>query len=252
MRCLVGVVIYGNSKSYVTDAFSHMANECIIPVPGVDVITASDWLPSSMVKMEPGMTFVEDMLMNAREEFRKIAIEREYDKVCYQGVDCLWQSREDFERVMAIDVPCVSALTSARDDSHAAVARRFKRVRGESGEYAGYSEEQEDIPVDELAGGGLVPSGFPGADAIFFRNDTFDESFGKDSGHVRWYDRVAQGLVNVDCMEYLCLKLINRAYERNQWWPCYVDADTRVWHVHEDGQAHMWPDRSVPLAELSW
>lgn len=253
MKILCGIVYYGHGKQYVYPQFINMMNRCMV-MDDVKFAWATDHDPplpgmspcDYVIPMGPGHVYVEDMLIDGRDKIRQIGLDEGFDKVLYQGIDCLWQSREDFLAVASHDVPVVSALTSARSDSNYAVARRFKldeHYIAEPDELAPITLEQEDISDDELNRGGLIRSGFPGADAIFFRNDTLQYDWGD---HDPWYIRQARGGVNVDCMEYTCYKLITLGKR------CYVDADRKVWHVHEDGIARMWKGIEKPLNDLSW
>lgn len=253
MRTLVGIVAYGSQKDYVVPKFLEMKQHCM-DVEGVDFAwatgmaadQAAEVYPGDLhIEMPAGCVFVEDMLIIARDAFRRLAMQGEYDKVCYQGIDCLWRSRDDFLSVMHQEVDVVSALTSARTDSNAAVARRFESRHHVSKSVSPdtWGEKQYDIPDEELMAGDLVWSGFPGADAIFFDSGTFGVDWDE---HVPWYRRVEQGRPNLDCMEYLCMKLMNKGFR------CFVDTSVRVWHVHEDRVARMWKGIEVPLSDLSW
>lgn len=255
MSVLVGITNYGHGKDYVLPHFLEMLEECIAK-SSIDVTVA--WacdmpykeqyrsLPGDIhIEMNPGHVYVEDMLIQARTAFRLVAQSgTQFDKLLYQGVDCLWQSREDFERVASRDVPVVSALTCARNDPNYAIARRFVSDDG----------EQEEVPDEELdimsrlivepgSVDPLVPTGFPGADAVFFRRDTFHQGL---ENHTPWYQRVQEGRPNIECMEYTVLELQKQGFQ------AYVDASVKVWHVHENHAANMWPGITVPMESLSW
>jgi hypothetical protein len=244
VRTLVGIVAYGDSKAYIMPKFNEMLDACIRPVEAVDIA----WVSDRHIKngdfnliMTGSHLYVEDMLIEGRELLRKFALQHGYTKLCHQGVDCLWQSQQGFERVLSHDVPIVGPLITARNDPDFAVARRF-HAEGVEPPYQ-YKEEQYDIPEFELESGLLIPSGFPGADAIFYRQDVMDLSF---EGHKPWYLRVRDGETNIECMEYTILNAANRGQA------AYVDTMVKVWHVHENGVANMWKGITKPMNELEW
>ena len=254
MRVLCGIIRYSAAKDYIVPKFVEMLEQCIMPIEGVDVAWALEEgapeLPGDF-HLHPfegkSLAYAEDMLMIGRESFRTMAIMGEYDAMLWQGIDALWQSREDVEKILkhleAPGVPVVAPLISARADSNFAIARRF--VSEPSTSPLQFTEDQVDIPVEELSGGSIIPSGFPGADNIALRKDTFDVTW-MEGNHDQWYKRVAEGRPNICCEEWLIRELRNRG--QFTW----LDTSVKVWHVHEDGVARMWPGIEKPLADLSW
>lgn len=245
MKVLYSIVLYGHAKNYVVPKWIEMANECIFPVNGVDLIIGADsprdeFPGHNFVPLRPGLTYVEDMLIPLREKFREMAIYGEYDKLVWGGIDCLFQTRSDFERLINHDVDAVAPLISARTDPNAPVARRF-----EQNHYDGwFSEEQYDIHDWELLRSKeLILSGFPGADAYVVDKKLFGITY---DGHIPWYQRVANGQPNLDCMEYWTLMALNRGAK------IYVDPLVKVWHVNEDGWAHMYKGIRKRMEELTW
>lgn len=254
-RVLCGVVDYGHGKAYVRDKFWEMAESCLIPNDGLDLVVASHD-PSlarghSFIQMNGHHAYVEDMLMEAREVMRRWALDSGYDKLMWQGIDALWQSREDVRQVLWNRQDIVAPLISARSDSQHAVARRFRRGinpfnldgNGDLGA-PWWVEEQDDIPEPELRSGSIVPAGFPGGDNIVLARRVLDRSW--LGAHKPWYKRVADGETNIECIEWFCLDAIRKGY--TSW----VDTGVKVWHVHEDGIARMWKGIEKPMGELTW
>lgn len=252
MKTLVGIINYGGAKMYMFPKLIEMLESCIFPIPGVTVMWATD-LPAETASQiypgdvfyeipEKGLTYAEDMLMHGREAFRQLAIEDGYDAMLWQGVDAPWMSREDVERILKMleepDVAVAAPLISARDDGNFAIARRYVHTEGQ------FSEFQVNIPAVELSSGDVIHAGFPGADNIALRKDTFDISW-KD-GHIQWYRRVVAGSPNLCFEEWLLRELSNRGQV------AWLDTAVKVWHVHEDCVARMWPGIEKPLSDLSW
>lgn len=235
MKVLAGIVNFSHAKDYCKPKLLEMIDACVIPCVD-DIIVVGDnpvgHLPYAHLSCNS--SYAEDMLITGREWLRRYAIEEDFDKMLWQGMDCFWKSEEDVRTVMEHNVPVVSALTSARDDANKAIARRFVDKEG----------NQEDISDDELLDGGLIESGFPGADAIFIDRDVFSYPF--KEGHTPWYERVNRGQVNLCVEENWCLELTKSGIKQ------YVDADVRVFHAHEDGIARAWPGEERQMEMLTW
>lgn len=239
MKVLVGVVDIGEGKAYARAKFDEMARACI-EGPGVDIVFfANREHPRyNTIVTDFYSNYAEDMLTAGREEFRRMAIVGEYDRMVWQGIDAFFRNRDDFERLLNHNVDVVAPLISARQWEDEAVARRFLRLGSR------YLEEQVDIPHAELLGDReLVPSGFPGADNIVIDRRLFYIDF---KGHVPWYVRHANGETNICVEEFWCLQALNRGYN------IFVDTRCKVWHVHEDHTARMFKGITKRLEDLSW
>lgn len=248
------VTRYGNAKNYVLPAFEQMMSAYVVGTPGVDIIWAGD-RPDDEIHLPSKMTNCADIVRKSREAARLWAIENEYDRVLWQGIDSLYRSREDFERLISHDLPIVSTLICGRTNTSQACARRFHRVKGQ------WVPQQYDIPDAELVNGHLVQAGWPGVDNVVIRRDLFDipiegpEWYELDNQPLDRPQRSRDGNAeagNNDHSERFCLEAVRRGYS------AWIDTRVRVWHVHEKGApgggplARLYPDIEVPLCDLTW
>lgn len=231
---LVGVTRFTFAKGYCDLKWREMMFECVEPLAQIMVVSERPDQDFDTLLMDTPGWYAEDMLMHSREKIRLQAIEGGYEKMAWFGIDAMLESRADFERLISHDVDVVAPLIPARTDADVAVARRF----------VGNSLEQTDIPDEELLQGGLVPSGFPGADNIVIDESCFHISI--LDGHTPWYERVARGEPNVCGEEYWVWKA------QQEGFGVFVDADVKAYHVHEDCVARMYKGIEKPLSELSW
>ena len=264
MSVLLAVTDYTQWKAYCRPAFWKMMAKCVYPLDDVAIAVASDqhsydvghWDYYS--PMTPGKAMVEDIIMDSREQQRKIAVEEGFDKIMWQGLDAPWRSQEDVERILSHDLDIVGPVINARTFPGMAVARRFlvkskpSVVRSYEDGFPGFdqiqfSEEQEDITHEEIMSGELVPAGFPGGDNIVIKRDVFEQFDWWSGGHKPWYARVANGEANVDCIEWYCLNALNAGY--SSW----LDTSVHVWHIDGDTSpptARLYPDVNIPLDDV--
>jgi hypothetical protein len=237
MRVLIGVTDYGDAKGYIMPSFLQMlAAIRRRSLHDVHIAWAGNAAPMP-VEWEligtPGLTYADDMLRESREWFMTLA--PSYGRVVWQGVDALYQSVEDFDKLVAggavADV--VAPLICARADEGFAIARRF----------VDSTKVQYDIPDEELCSGRIVPSGFAGADNFFISPSAYSVEV---QDYVPWYVKVNNGKPNT-------------CYEEDWVWQALLegksvmlDTSVPVWHVHEDNIARMYPGIRQPLSELPW
>jgi hypothetical protein len=241
MNVLVGITSYTANKSYVFPKLEEMLEACVVPVVGRDnIIVVGDTpicgdFPFYPMPL-PGH-YAEDMLMASRQKMLEFAIAHDYDKLVWQGVDALFQNKEDFERLVSYpsSFDLIAPLISARADASHAICRRFLSL---------LEGDQVDVPEEELHSGELILTGFPGADNIVLNKQVFEVPFTED--HDPWYERVAEGRTNVCVEEEFVRRCLLLGHH------CWCDTALKVFHVHEDGIARMWPGIERPMAELSW
>lgn len=257
MRVMLGVTAYGHGKDYILPDFFMMLRECVDRSQYfADVYVGAD-LPSNCpswathVQGSTDLMYADDMLAESRMRFLQIAADMGYDALMWHGVDAMYQDAEDFNRLIksveTSEPRVVAPLISARTFSNYAVARRFDRVphfnlmtHNSEGEYL---ESQHDIPKDELEAGGMVRSGFPGADNMIIDHTYFNIGV---PNFIPWYERVYRGLENLCFEEQWVLQVLKRGGN------VYVNADVNVWHVDHDGTARLFPDREETLDEIAW
>lgn len=241
MSTLVGITSYTAAKSYVFPKLEEMLEACVVPVVGREHIVVVGDTPIAgdfpFYPMPFPGGYAEDMLMASRQKMLEFAVGGSYDKLVWQGCDALFQSQADFERLVTYPASfdLIAPLISARSDSSHAICRRFVSM---------HSEEQEDVPEGELGSGKLILTGFPGADNIVLNQQVFGVPF--TDGHDPWYKRVAEGKPNVCVEEEFVRRCLIDGYS------CWCDTAIKVWHVHEDGIARMWPGIERSMSELSW
>lgn len=265
-RILVGVTKYTSAKDYILPQFYEMMAECIEPIVGKENIIVVGDHQDEIYHTEirhVDSSYAEDFLIDSREYIRKLAVAEEYDYMMWQGLDALFQSREDFIALLSNKVDIVAPLICSREDSNNAIARRFiykddqlttkQEDIGDEELYEGefeLSKEMQAISTYRPAGGfsrrapWLVEAGFPGADNIIIHKDCYHIPFAE--GHTPWYDRVEAGQDNV-CVEE---EWIRRALVAGK--KSYVDTSVKVWHCHEDGIARMFKGIQIPTSELRW
>lgn len=237
MKTLVGVTYSGNSKSYVLNTFKKMAEVCIEPY--ADIVWFGDQkVGESHVYIPHPNDNSEDVLMATRDEQRKYAQENWYDKLVWQGVDCLYRSAEDFQKLIGHNLPAVGALTCARGNSNHAVAAQFHQ------DLEGWIEEYSNFPDELLASGKVIAAGIPGADAMVLSYESLDLCW--HGNHDPWYVRKAQGRWEIAAEAWYGLELMRTG--RMVW----LDTSIKTWHVHEDRIARMWKGIETRMEDLTW
>src|SRR6187551_39623 len=116
MKILVGVADYNPGvKDYALPTLYRNLETCCSRY--ADILFVSDRQhPMETIVQDIRLGFMsEDILYFAREEIRRIAVEREYDAFIWQGSDCYYKSRYDFakfiRRAQRWDIDAVGALT---------------------------------------------------------------------------------------------------------------------------------------------
>lgn len=256
MRVLYSITSFTTAKDYVHDAFVRMAEACIAPYAdirvygdrpiGADRILGSYphiWIPL------PGH-YADDMLINARQRALEHARMDGYDALVWAGVDALFETQDGFKRLLDrigsiwgrnAESPILAPLIPARMDANKAVCRHFDW--NDQGEYL---ETQHEVAENALESGELVDvAGFPGADNLILPAHALKLDIMAED-YIPWYERVKQGLPNLCCEEWWCLKALRSGKE------IYCDSSVKVWHVHEDGTARLWKGIERPVGELTW
>ena len=256
---LMLIVRYGQEKNYILDKLNECLTACVRR-PGVDIVWAGD-RPNDDFAIDPGLFYTDDIVTPARYWVLQEAARGGYDGVIWQGMDALYQTRDDFTRLISHrDLPIVSVVISARTDVDYACARRW-RVSGGI-----LTPCQDDIPPKELASGKIIKAGWPSADNIVIRPEVYEcADVLRPEVYIPWYQRqsapfpggnardrnAAHG--KLASSERLCFEAAARGHQ------AYIDTSIRVWHVHESGDpngngplARLWPDIEVPVGDVTW
>jgi hypothetical protein len=246
---LACIPLWGHSKDYIVAKFFEMAKRCIFPIEDVHPVLFGDRsdiasvhnLEIQFFRDVGGRQYAEDVCLIAKNMALTYATENKYDKCIWLGVDCLFQTKEDFQELLnlcTVKVPIVAPLTSSRLDPSEAVCRMFLHVDGVP------TEEQYDIPDYALWSESLVQVGFPSSDALAIHKSAFGV---RVKEHIPWYERVEKGMPNVCGEEAWCLQALRQGFT------LHCATWLKVWHANDtDGVARMWPDISVPTITLHW
>ena len=240
MKIAVGIVDVGTTKNYVVEKFNEMLDACVRP-HGVDIVWSTDKERTDydvVLPMSSNSSYVEDICMIGRRDIVNYARESGYDKLVWQGIDCLYQSSKDFEKLIHRKFDVIGALTTARSNSNAAVAGLF--IRDENG----LTDEHTQFSDWVLDHEWIIEADVPGTDALVISKNCLDLDW--QGKHIPWYVRRAQGGFDLTCEGWYCQELIKRGQK------IYLDTSIKTWHVHEDGIARMWKGIEKPLKELSW
>jgi len=238
VKVLVGITSYGTAKSYMDAALYRNMLECVSPLD-VDVVVYGDrrvpGLPYAPLDFVP-TTWSDDMTYVGRDHIRFVAQRYGYDAFIWQGIDCLYDSAEDFQsflaRADASEYDAIGALTAARNRPDYPVARRFVEN----------TSSQVETSTVELMSGDIIPAGFPGADALLVKSNLFHLSW-RDWDYTPWYNYAGKDPICVE--EFWCMKVLNLGYSIG------LDTSIRTWHVHETGLAARWPNETKNLSEFS-
>ncbi len=246
MKVVVGIVWTGNQKDYMFPKFHEMVDKCIRPT-GVDILWVTDrgtdqFLPQDKhIPIESMYGYVEDICMPARQAIQQYAMDNEYDKMVWQGLDCLYAGVEDFRELlfqsMYLDV--IGALTTARANPREPVAGMFVRTPFE------ITDMQTQFSDRVFRDGRIIQSDNCGTDAIVFDKSCF--GIHRVDDHIPWYQRVAEGKNDLTCEGWFLHQLIRAGKE------VYLHTGLRTWHCHDvDRIGRRYPDQEKPIEEISW
>mgnify|MGYP000878600892 CR=1 FL=1 len=244
MKVLVSTINVGESKMYVEPAFEQMAN---VVFDGFDLICAVDehgrtGMPEILTAPEANSFWCTDVCYYAKmDTIRDYFLAGDWTHLVWQGVDCLFDTRDDFLRLVELAKSCdiAGALIAGRNRPDYPVCRRF--IDG--------TREQEEMREDLLLNRQpIVVPGFIGSDATILSRKAVENITMKGYEHWATYkdqcDLKSGALCSDEWFMYRAIKDFGIIPV------CHTGI--RPWHVHENGLAARYPGEARQLAELSW
>jgi hypothetical protein len=255
-KVLLGTVVVSNRKDYAVPTFERMCQQFLTELDfdgQVDVLAIVDQAGSSAIKKIPkickdefGTHFYSgDICYHGKHLYlREYALEHGYDTLIWQGIDCFYDSRQDFERLLNLSkkFDYVGAVVAGRGRPDYPVCRIFKKD-GDN-----ITEAQEELPPHILreSNAPLQVCGYIGSDATALSRDALETI--KVNGYVPWHQRKKNAETNpLDFEEYYTYCCISR-YNLIP----VVDPTNRPWHAHDNGDTVRYPDGRIRLSELDW
>jgi hypothetical protein len=252
VRVLVGTVISGIAKGYAVPKFEEM---CAALFPDVDVVAVVDHYGQTSLKQVlddrmSGSVWATEIVYYGKQTLRRYALDHDYDALVWQGIDCYYQSRADFDRLVkgGEKHPVIGGLIAGRNRPDYAVCRRF---------VSDTMEQLDHIEGDwpgAFLGVRQVP-GYIGSDATLIRRDALGAV--TMTGYQHWHhikdsigDKDAGGRPESGALgpeEYWMWSAINRHHIIPA-----IDARCRPWHAHETGDLARYPNQRGRLEDLSW
>lgn len=241
----------GLPKSYAVPYFKKMVDKCM---PNVDFLVAVPFKGAfgesfqfeELVIEDPAMEsgWATEIVHCAKGKLVAEAYERGYDAILWQGIDCFYDSREDWEKLMSLaqDHDFVGAVVAGRNRPDYPVCREFKHT-----EYNKFSTEQ--VEVDEAAAHFYVMEGiarrthgYIGSDATIISREAFSQI--SMDGYQHWHlfkDMIPHCIGPEEFYTYEALSkgIIPIAHY-----------GVRPWHMHEDRFASRYPGERVHGDEL--
>lgn len=243
MNILLGVVISGTAKQYAVAKFEEM---CRVLLPDINVIAIVDMfgrtsLPEILDLRMAGSPWATEIVYYGKETLGRYALTMGYDAVVWQGVDCYYQSRSDFDRLAkdGEDHPIVGGLIAGRSRPDYAVCREF------IGDTMRSTDHHEKDHADAFQGLRTI-RGYIGSDATLIRRDAL-ETVSMD-GYQHWHETQGEAKDGgLGPEEYFMWSAINHTGIVP-----VLDARVRPYHAHEDGWMARYPGQQLRLRDLHW
>lgn len=249
MKFLIGTTIVTNAKDYAVAKFEEQVEKVFFTdrtSHQIDVLAITDnksktWLPSHPIESNVSI-FATDIIYHGKEQLKKVAIEEQYDAIVWQGIDCYYDTVDDFLNLLgwSEQLHIVGALIAGRDKENYPVCREFRK-EGDK-----YTRLQNEIPPSELQQGKLLQvPGYIGSDATIITRNAL-ETITMD-GYLPWHlvHQNIEGALGPE--EWFMWS----AVQRHGFIPC-CDTSIRPWHAHETGRTVRYPGEVKDLNELSW
>lgn len=240
MRVLLGTIIAGHSKDYAIPKFEEMCRDLL---PDVDVVVVVEpgvhptGLPCIADERISGTPWATEIVYYGKQLLGHYALEWGYDALIWQGIDCYYHARRDFDLLVegGESFPIVGGLIAGRNLPDYAVCRTF----------VGDTFEQRDAAIDLWPKRTLACRGYIGSDATLIRRDALETV--SMAGYQHWHLRKDRDPNVVGPEEYFMWSAINRHHIVP-----VVDTRVRPWHFHETGLGARYPGETCGLDDLRW
>lgn len=244
MRVLLGTIVVGPSKDYAVPKFEEMCRDLL---PDVDVVAVVDHPNRTTLPVIPypsgASLWATEIVYHAKDSLRDYALFHDYDALIWQGIDCYYNSRHDFDLLVAgaRDHAIIGGLVAGRNRPDYAVCRHF------IGDTMEQFDHLEGKWPNAWNGVRSIP-GYIGSDATLIRRDAL-EMVTMD-GYQHWHQikdtcTLTSGALGPE--EYFMWSAINR----HRIIPA-LEARCRPWHAHESGLCARYPNETRDLAMLGW
>lgn len=242
---LIAVPWAGHSKDYVAEKFMEMADVCFA---GHDVIFFVDEYGKTGGRYEEHLLRREvtfwctDVVLEGRELGRDFAIAGGYEHMMWQGIDCLFASKADFDRLWSVahNHPFVGALVAGRNRPWYPVCRSYTQDKG------GYTTAQKELDWSKIELGDIISvPGYIGSDATIIHRSVFN--YVDMSGYIPWEDGHTDDPLHVGPEEWFTYRMLQ---DFDVIPVC--DTGVRPFHVHETGHAGRFPGEETTLDRLHW
>lgn len=248
---MVGTTIVGDSKLYAVPTYERQVKHIFSRYEGqhiVDSIAAVDkigrWTTeiNSFQFSPTGDFYATEIIYYGKEALKKYALENNYDYLVWQGIDCYYDSVEDFIKLInnAPFYHVFGALVAGRNRENYPVCRQYIPRNGT------ISTAQYEFDPGYLLDDSIIPvRGYPGSDATCISRWALENVSMEKYKH--WHeikDEIEDALGPEEWFMYSAIK--------NKNVTPYVDTSIRCWHAHETGKTVRYPGEVIDLSELDW
>lgn len=242
----MGVVVAGHTKDYAIPKFIEMADKYVKH----DIIFAVDEyrsdIPYEQLKVPSmlGKFWATEIVYYGKQALKEHTLAGGYSHLVWQGIDCYYHSREDYERLLkhGSKYDIVGALVAGRNRPDYPVCRKFVHLDGV------WTTKQEEIDPWEFNIGNLLIDipGYIGSDATILSDLVLQEV--STSGYEHWHERPNKDmpLGELGPEEWFMYQAVKHGI-----FPL-VDPTNRPYHAHEDGTVARYKGETYNLQELKF
>lgn len=246
MNTLVGVVLSTSAKDYCIDKFTEMAK---VVFADVDVIFAVDHqgrVPFEEIcvpELSSGPChWATWSVYWGKKALGEYAMDHGYDRLVWQGIDCFYETKEEFNRLLihqeALRADIFGAVVAGRNREDYPVCRQYNYNHVE-GRWK--IHEAEELPPEWFDGQLKVCPGYIGSDATVISSRALHTV--TMDGYQHWHEHQK----GFGPEEYFMWSAI----ARHNMFPV-VHTGIRPWHAHETGRTVRYPDGICDLNDLHW